>query len=155
MNPLVELVARRVALGDLVAAAKFGTTVPIDDPYRERSLLRQVIGLSAKRGIDPAFIDRFFRAQIEANKAVQRSLHALWKVEPGRRPARRPDLAREVRPQLDQLTTAILDELAKDRSTIARTRLGVVELRAATQAADGIHRDAILIALTPLCDVGA
>lgn len=40
--PLVDLAAQRVLVGDKVAAAKFGTDQPIDDPAREQQILDSV-----------------------------------------------------------------------------------------------------------------
>jgi chorismate mutase-like protein len=78
LGSLTSLAAQRILLGDKVAAAKFGTDQPIDDPSRERHELDAVAALAAREGVDPDASVRFFRAQIEANKVVQRGLYALW-----------------------------------------------------------------------------
>jgi chorismate mutase len=111
LKPLARLILERIMLADKVAAAKFGTGRPIDDPVREHQQLNRVAELSAGMGLDPRVSTEFFRDQIEANKVVQRGLHALWADHPELRPAARPDLAGEVRPRLDELTAQILDGL--------------------------------------------
>jgi chorismate mutase len=45
-------------LGDLVAAAKFGTGEPIEDTIRQRQVLESVTRLSAAAGIDPVVSGR-------------------------------------------------------------------------------------------------
>ncbi|MDT7787608.1 MAG: chorismate mutase, partial [Pseudonocardiales bacterium] len=72
LGELTDLAVRRVQVADLVAAAKFGTTSPIDDPAREQVLLDTAAAKSIELGIDPEVSKRIFRDQIEANKVVQR-----------------------------------------------------------------------------------
>jgi chorismate mutase len=115
LGPLTDIAVRRLLLGDKVAAAKFGTGRPIDDPARERDELGAVAAMARSAGIGPEAAVRFFQAQIEANKMVQRGLHALWTGHPGLRPGERPDLATEVRPELDRITTEIMRELRATR----------------------------------------
>jgi hypothetical protein len=111
LTPLARLILERILLADKVAAAKFGTGRPIDDPVREHQELDRVAELSVDMGLDPRASTEFFRDQIEANKVVQRGLHALWTDHPELRPSARPDLTGEIRPRLDALTTQILDGL--------------------------------------------
>ncbi|MEU8112260.1 gamma subclass chorismate mutase AroQ [Micromonospora sp. NPDC048986] len=141
---LRALAAERLALGDEVAAAKYGSTTPIDDEAREERLLADVVARSREIGIDPSLSCRFFRAQIEANKVLQRRLHALWSDHPELRPRYRPNLESDVRPQLDRITQRML------------LRLKALECaRKAAHRADGtlheslrvLHEEAVRIAL--------
>ncbi|WP_374194794.1 chorismate mutase [Streptomyces sp. VRA16 Mangrove soil] len=77
----------------------------MDDPARERQILDDVAARSVGLGLDPGFAQAVFRDQIEANKVVQRGLYARWDAHPEERPTERPDLATEVRPALDRITT--------------------------------------------------
>ncbi|SDI13001.1 gamma subclass chorismate mutase AroQ [Nonomuraea jiangxiensis] len=154
---LVELAVQRLLLADAVAAAKFGGGGPITDPARERELLGSVATRSARIGLAPEAGTRFFRAQIEAAKAVQRGLHARWRAHPELRPRERPDLATEVRPRLDLLTPRLLrllkqTEPARARAGECRTRLALAGHAAETRdRLDGLHRDALTLALAPVC----
>ena len=57
-------------------------------------------------------VSNFFKAQIEANKVIQYSLLADWR-RAGRAPAHSPiDLVATIRPELDQVQTALIAELA-------------------------------------------
>ncbi|ALG11254.1 gamma subclass chorismate mutase AroQ [Kibdelosporangium phytohabitans] len=154
---LTELAVQRIQLGDLVAAAKFGTTQPIDDPVREKQVLDTVAAESVRLGMAPEPNVRFFRAQIEASKVVQRGLFSRWERDPSQRPSRRPDLARQVRPRLDRLTAQLLGEL---RATLEARRPGVVcevrRIQAEVTAVfvhrlDKLHRDAVTVSLRPVC----
>ncbi|MEU4680337.1 gamma subclass chorismate mutase AroQ [Micromonospora sp. NPDC023737] len=112
LTSLVALATERILLADKVAAAKFGTSTPIEDPVREQQLLDQAAGLAVEAGVDPEDTVEFFRAQIEVSKLVQRGLYDLWTRHPELAPAERPDLATEVRPQLDRITAAFIEQLA-------------------------------------------
>ncbi|SDC62546.1 chorismate mutase [Actinokineospora iranica] len=108
---LADVSAERVQIANLVAAAKFGTPAPIDDPAREQVVLDTAARRAAELGVDPALAVRVFRDQIEASKLVQRALHARWTAHPDEAPAERPDLETEVRPRLDRITEQILRHL--------------------------------------------
>ncbi|MFI2717342.1 chorismate mutase [Streptomyces collinus] len=111
LTPVTDLLARRLLLADKVAAAKYGTDTPIDDPVREAQILDDVRARASSLGLEPDAVAAVFRDQIEANKLVQRALYARWEAHPAERPTERPDLAKEVRPALDRLTTGLLAAL--------------------------------------------
>ncbi|KPI27200.1 chorismate mutase [Actinobacteria bacterium OK074] len=109
--PLTELFAQRLLLADKVAAAKYGTDKPIDDPVREQAILDDVAARAVPLGLDPDAVTAVFRDQIEANKVVQRGLYARWDAHPEEIPTERPDLVTVIRPQLDRITTELLTAL--------------------------------------------
>ncbi|WP_434446418.1 gamma subclass chorismate mutase AroQ [Lentzea sp. E54] len=157
LGELTGLAVQRVQVADLVAAAKFGTTQPIDDPAREQQVLDTVRAKAVQLGLDPENAARFFRAQIEANKLVQRGLHERWAEHPEEVPQHRPDLGTEVRPVLDRLTTGILAEL-KDTERFRRPTLTCeVHATVAERSAvlvhrlDRLHEDALAEAMRTVC----
>ncbi|MEV4347219.1 gamma subclass chorismate mutase AroQ [Actinoplanes sp. NPDC049596] len=144
---LTALAAQRLALGDKVAAAKYGSTAPINDEAREEQLLADVVARSREIGLDPVLSRRFFRAQIEANKVLQRRLHDLWMAHPELQPRHRPDLESEVRPQLDALTKEMLQRLkALECARKAVDRLG----NPLRESLHDLHEEAFRIALKPI-----
>jgi chorismate mutase len=156
LSPLADVAAERVLIADLVAAAKFGTTSPIDDPAREQVLLDTVAAKSVDLGIDPAVSARIFRDQIEANKDVQRGLFARWTEHPEQAPTERPDLATEVRPKLDLITTRLLEQI-RDTGTLRRSpachgHLIVAIVRTdVARDLDRLHRRALDRSLDSFC----
>lgn len=143
------LAARRLALGDKVAAAKFGSSTPINDGGREEQLLSDIRRRSREIGLDPEVSARFFRAQIEANKVVQRRLHDLWSAHPELRPEQAPNLEAELRPQLDSITTQMLLRL----KTLEESQdAAVPEAELLLELFDEVHADALRIALAPIRD---
>ncbi len=118
LRPLAVLSARRLATADLVAAAKWGTDSPVDDPVREQQVLDAVARQATELGADPRWTARIFRDQIEANKTVQRGLHRRWVADPAQVPEERPDLG-EVRKEINRVNDALVRAIAA--SGAART----------------------------------
>lgn len=108
---LPELVLRRLAISEQVAAAKFGAGRAVDDPVREQRELARVRDLAREIGLDPDLAAGFLADQIAASKQVQRQLFERWTEHPGDRPTGGPDLS-VLRAELDGLTVALLDRLA-------------------------------------------
>lgn len=111
LRPIAELSADRLATADLVAASKWGTDKPIDDPERERIVLDTVRKQALEAGADPEETVRIFRDQIEANKLVQRGLYRLWTADPAKAPVERPDLS-QVREEINRINTALVRAIA-------------------------------------------
>ncbi|WP_103353294.1 chorismate mutase [Amycolatopsis sp. CA-128772] len=152
---LTDLAAQRVAIADQVAAAKYGTPSPIDDPAREQQIYDSVAARAPGLGLAPAAAVRFFRAQIEANKLVQRGLYARWDAHPGQAPTTRPDLAR-IRPVIDRLNTDLLTELASTTPVrAARTcpirRLLTADVVDLSHRFDALHARALAEATSATC----
>lgn len=143
LGALTELFAERLLLADKVAAAKYGTESPIDDPVRERQILDDVAARAAGLGLDPDSVTAVFRDQIEANKLVQRGLYARWDAHPDERPTERPDLAKEVRPALDLITTRLLAALEETVPVRADASCGPRLYAAATLSAYGHRLDVL------------
>ncbi|WP_086851726.1 chorismate mutase [Amycolatopsis kentuckyensis] len=155
---LTDLAAQRVAIADQVAAAKYGTPSPIDDPAREQQIYDSVAARAPGLGLDPADAVRFFRAQIEANKLVQRGLYARWDAHPEEVPAGRPDLG-QIRPVIDGLNTGLLTELAATATSRAARSCPVHQLVTADVVElfhrfDALHRQALAAATSATCTAG-
>lgn len=118
LHPLVDLAAQRLATADLVAAAKYGTGSPIDDPAREQQVLDDVARQARELGADPEATVRIFRDQIEANKVVQRELHRRWDADPSQVPAEKPDLG-EVREEINRVNGELVRGIADSPSARA------------------------------------
>ncbi|WP_084523478.1 chorismate mutase [Nocardia inohanensis] len=114
--PLFELVqaaAQRLLIADDAAAAKWGTEIPINDPPRERQVLDAVTAMATDRGVDPGYVHRVFRDQIDATEAIEYLRFAQWKLDPAQAPAARPDLA-AARGRIDTLNRRMVEAIARD-----------------------------------------
>lgn len=155
LHRVVELSAERLATADLVAAAKWESGAPIDDPERERQVLRTVRQQAEEAGGDPADTARVFRDQIEANKDVQRGLHQQWGYDPAQAPSEVPDLD-AVRADINRVTAALVRALAAAvpvRSAPSCDGLltaGAAQVRLERRL-DQLHADALDRALASVC----
>jgi chorismate mutase len=112
LQPLVETTARRLALAEQVALAKWDSHTRVDDPPREAQVIMSAMKQGDSMGLDGRFVSDFFRAQIEANKLIQYHLLAGW-YRAGKAPAHTPiNLAKTVRVELDRVQTALITALA-------------------------------------------
>ncbi|MHC5904107.1 chorismate mutase [Streptomyces sp. S6] len=159
VNPLhsvADLAAQRLATADLVAAAKFGTGSPIDDPAREQQVLDSVAAQATRLGADPDAVRRVFRDQIEANKLVQRGLFQRWTDHPDEAPTTRPDLS-AVRVEINRVNTELVQALAEtaaDRADFAchpELYLGAAQVRHERRL-DRLHTEALIRALPSVCE---
>ena len=151
---LTDLVVRRINVGDAVAASKYFSGKPVDDPVREAQILASVRESAQQLGIDPTETAAFFQAQIDASKVVQRGLLAQWAKHPADAPTAGSDLD-AVRKQLDQLTVDLLAELVIiDHLRDPRPRCEISLLLATIPAAfhlDRLHRQALGAATGTVC----
>ncbi|WP_232544427.1 gamma subclass chorismate mutase AroQ [Streptomyces buecherae] len=155
LRPLAELSARRLLTADLVAAAKWGTGQPIDDPERERQVLAAVARQADEVGGDPVGTVTVFRDQIEANKLVQRALHRRWRAAPDQAPTERPDLAR-VRAEINRINGGLVRAIAASERARTAWLCPVALLPEAArahrdQALDGPRGVALARALRSVC----
>lgn len=160
LGPLTDLVIERIRISDDVAASKFGTASPIEDPVREEQVLEGVRAQAAVVGVNPDEAAVFFRDQITASKAVQKGLFARWTAHPEGAPATRPDLG-PIRERLDQLTSELLQELKDTQELRDKPIACAVQLAlaggsgAALERLDTLHRQALRTASHSVCGSSA
>ncbi|HEV7631731.1 MAG TPA: gamma subclass chorismate mutase AroQ [Steroidobacteraceae bacterium] len=147
---LVQLVDARLAVMPDVARYKWNAKAAIEDLPREQEVLVTLGREAAALGLPPDTTERFLRAQIEASKQMQRELFARWQAQGLGRFAQVPDLARDIRPQLDALTSRLLRALAiyeqgrgASPGIVQRGDLGVL-------TSDGVSPASVEIAVAPL-----
>lgn len=156
LGPLTDLVIQRLLISDQVAAAKFGTGQPIDDPTREQQELAAIRQSAATLGIDPDAAVNFFQQQITASKIVQQGLFDRWTAHPDQAPTTRPDLT-QIRNELDQLTTELLQQLVSQQDVLSSGLGCQVDLTVAAVTGqafnhlDALHRQALAVALAKTC----
>jgi len=116
IDGLLTLIDQRLDVAVKVAQAKWNSGAPINDPARERQILDDLTAsLTTSDAQEKAFMRRFFQAQFDAGKIIQVTLHAQWKQEAHARFANPPDLARDIRPELDRLTPLLIEALTQVR----------------------------------------
>jgi len=155
IEPLLDRIVERNAIGDQVALSKWDSGKPVLDAAREAAVLAGVRAQAAAHGVDADDAARFFGMQIESNKLVQYQLLAQWRLR-GYAPDRpRPDLA-ALRTRLDQLQGEMLDALQASAAARQAPDCPVATARAAEAYAlrrrlDQVHRTALVRSLGDFC----
>ena len=112
-SEIQRLMESRLAVMKDVAAFKHLRGVAVQDLEREAVVLKKAVEGAAAKGLVPETVTPFFRAQIEAAKAIQHCWIARGRDGCAATPSRAPDLKTEVRPRLveigGQLVAAIAD----------------------------------------------
>lgn len=114
--PLIRLTVARLDVARDVALTKWDTRKLVEDPDREMQVISTAASESSAAGVSEHLARNFFSDQIEANKLVQYGLMAQWHRE-GKAPSSpRVSLTHQIRPKLDNLQTALIQQLAETES---------------------------------------
>ncbi|MFI5615151.1 chorismate mutase [Amycolatopsis sp. NPDC051903] len=156
LDQLIGAVVERLQTGDTVAAAKWPTRGPIEDPAREKVVLDAASAGATERGLDPAGAVAVFGDQIAASKTVQYGLFSDWTANPEHAPTTIPDLS-QIRPILDRITGELLDGMVATKSLRTSAVCGVAVRLSAERASlrthfDQLHRTALDRAVRSLCE---
>jgi chorismate mutase-like protein len=149
VDMLSDLIEERLSLMTDVARAKWNSGGAIEDPAREQQLLADVGVKAQEFGISAEWAKHFFRFQMEAAKEVQYCLFAQWAAQRQGSFPQTPDLGTAIRPKLDQLTTELLQDLAR-RWPELRKRKGFEKNEPPCE--QSTNESAIRLALLPLSD---
>lgn len=152
---LVDVVADRLATADVVAAVKWRSGAPVDDPVREAQVVDTAVTTGGRLGLDAARVTTVVRDQIEVGKAVQRTLIALWRTAPATAPTAPPDLT-AVRPRITVLTDDLVTGLARDDAALRGPRCPADLAKAVIATtrrdhSDPLHAVALAAATRSLC----
>ena len=151
LEPLRQAIDQRLLLAEPVARAKWNKQAPIEDLPREAMVIAAAVEQGRVLGLPADRVEAVFHAQIEASKTVQRELYARWSAQHAGRFADAPDLAAEIRPRLDLITTQLLAALAANQATLAdATRHDQVAQALRTLDATTLSPAAARQALAPL-----
>ena len=114
LQPLVGVFAKRLAIAERVALAKWDCGTAVEDAKREAQVVRAAVASAKEKGLSEQFMSMFFGAQIEANKLIQYSRLAEWR-RPGRAPEHTPIYLGDIRQELNQLQEQLIQALADTR----------------------------------------
>lgn len=116
IDDLLTLIDQRLNVAVMVAQSKWNSGAPINDPVREQKILDDLTAtLQPVDAQEQLFMRRFFQAQFDAGKIIQLSLQTRWRQEQHAAFAAPPDLARDIRPELDRLTPLLISALKQVR----------------------------------------
>jgi cyclohexadienyl dehydratase len=113
------LVEARLALMEQVAAHKYAGGQPILDPAREAAVVGALLERGGALGLSPGALRPILELQVEWAREVQEAWLEEWRSGRARPPARVPDLATALRPEIDRLGRAMLSALYLARPALA------------------------------------
>lgn len=111
---LPQLMVQRLGWMDQVGQAKQARGLPVNDPQREAELLKAMTKLGTEAGVPATAVKAFFTGQMQAAKVRQEEWLRAHPPGPGKKgPV--PDLAKTIRPALDQIGRRMIVRLAEAR----------------------------------------
>lgn len=156
VNELRDLMARRLSMMEDVARHKWNQQSAIEDLPREQKIIASLQQQALALGIPAAWAEHFFRAQIEAAKQIQRENFVRWQSQHQGKFDHVPNLDTVIRPQLDQLTTQILRQLALTWPALVNAHEQPRIAQAMQKLNDTkLSTDAVTLAIKPLIDGSA
>jgi chorismate mutase len=152
---LVDAAAQRLQTADAVAASKWITKGPIEDPARERQVIETVRNAATARGVDPDYVQALFRDQIDATVGVEYARFSDWKLDPAEAPPTAPDLSQS-RGVIDGLNRAMVAEVAAQWDSLHSPSCpgdvdAAEEAVVSTRGLDDLYRTALASATRSYC----
>ena len=98
---------------DPVAASKWLSGGPINDPARVQQVIAAVSRDAQSAGVSTDYVTRVFTDQIDATEAIQYNRFSSWKLDPAAAPVAAPDLSAS-RQTIDGLNHQMVVEIAQE-----------------------------------------
>ena len=142
IDRVLSLIQQRLAIADDVARNKWGSGAPIEDLPREREIIEGLADQAARYGLAPVIARDFFRAQIEASKIIQHARFREWRAAGQPKFEKVRDLGRQIRPELDALTPALMTALADAMPVLRAPGAAAIVSARAVVIVTGVPADA-------------
>lgn len=155
LTALVDAVAERLAVAEPVAAYKWSAHAAVEDPARVEQELARLREDAVAAQIDPDYVARVFRDQVDATEAIEYRRFADWKLDPGAAPPPPADLAAS-RAAIDVSNTKILSHIALNVSLLGSPECAGLLQQARSQVTrqrglDNLYQRALTAATTSFC----
>lgn len=111
LDALAHSIEARLKVMRGVAHYKWEHHIAVEAPEREAAVIKATVARATELGLNEQLATRAVTAQMEAAKAVQRKLIATWERAEDLPEGQAPDLARKIRPMINDLTTDFLTAL--------------------------------------------
>lgn len=112
IDQLLLLMQKRLAIMHEVARTKWVQGLPIEDKVREQQVLDGLVEQANKSGLDENWVERFFQAQMDAAKEIQKRDFACWQQQ-GVTFETAFSLKDDLRFYIDQINLEVIDLLRK------------------------------------------
>lgn len=108
---VLDVADQRMSLMPGVAATKWQTHAPIADPAREQVVIQHSGDLALPFGLAAEPVQRVFEVQVRLAREWEEALTRQWQAHGFNYTGPIPNLTKQVRPQLDSITTQLLRSL--------------------------------------------
>ena len=154
--PLARSMADRLKTAEQVALSKWDSGKAVYDGPREAQVISNVADMAPKEGVTVEDATRIFSDQMEANKAVQYAQLNNWRRQGQTPVVPRQSLSGIIRPELDRLQIAIMQNLHGIQSQRSMDNCPVNLARAVGYVAkqegfDALHLSALDRAVASVC----
>lgn len=113
VDELLLLIQKRLVIMHEVARTKWNQNLPIEDKVREQQILADLVVKANQYGLDEKLVTRFFQAQIDAAKEIQKNDFVFWKENGILKFEKIFSLKDELRFYIDQLNHEMIVVLSK------------------------------------------
>lgn len=151
VDKLLLLIQKRLVIMHEVARTKWNQNLAIEDKSREQLILADLTAKANQFGLDEKFVSRFFEAQIEASKEIQKNDFILWKTNSVTKFDRVFSLKDELRLYIDQLNNEMFAALSKIYTkTYDKSVNYILDQPISTRNSDHVENDIWFSATSPL-----
>lgn len=151
IDELLLLIQKRLVIMHEVARTKWNQNLAIEDKTREKEILTALVVKANHYGLDEALVTRFFQAQIDASKEIQKNDFILWKEESVLKFEKIFSLKDELRLYIDQLNSEMITLLSNIYTkTFTLSTSYILDHPISLRGSDYIENDIWLLAISPL-----
>lgn len=151
IDQLLLLMQKRLVIMHEVARTKWNQGLSIEDKIREQQILATLAEKASQYGLDEKWVTKFFQAQIDASKEIQKNDFILWQQEGMLKFERVFSLKDELRSYIDHLNHEMILTLSsiytKDLDV---NKKSILDTPISIRASDYIENDIWSLAITPL-----
>ncbi len=150
IDQLLLLIQKRLVIMHEVARTKWNQNLPIEDKIREEQILADLADLARQYDLDEKWITKFFHAQIDASKEIQKNDYAIWQKEGVLKFEGVFSLKNELRSYINQLNHEMMMLFSKINMKNFNLNKFVLDKPISTRYSDYIENDVWLLAILPL-----
>lgn len=151
IDELLLLIQKRLVIMHEVARTKWNQNLPIEDKIREQQILADLAARANQYGLNEKLVTRFFQAQMDASKEMQKKDFFLWSEDGELKFEKIFSLKDELRAYIDQLNNEMIVLLSKIfTKSFELNSSYVLDQPISIRSSDYIENEIWLIAISPL-----
>lgn len=151
IDELLLLIQKRLVIMHEVARTKWNQNLSIEDKIREQQILEDLANQANKYGLNEKFVTRFFQAQIDASKEIQKNDFILWRENKVTKFEKTFNLKVELRFYIDQLNYEMMVLLSKIYTKpFGVNSTYILDYPISIRSSDFIENDIWSLAISPL-----